>query len=57
MRTKNSSINKASKRLGISWHTLKRWIKLGKVEVFLLPNGRVLIPEREVKKLERDIYE
>jgi|Deesub1362A_J573_1020465.scaffolds.fasta_scaffold00845_5 excisionase family DNA binding protein len=42
----------ASKLLGISFRTLKRWIYKGKIKAEKLPNGRYIISKDEIEKLK-----
>ena len=41
----------ASKRLGIHYVTLKRWIYSGKIRAVRTPTGRWMIPESEVERI------
>ncbi|MCE4599620.1 MAG: IS607 family transposase [Desulfurococcales archaeon] len=41
----------ASKRLGIHYVTLKRWIYSGKIRAVRTPSGRWMIPEGEVERI------
>ncbi len=41
----------ASKRLGIHYVTLKRWIYSGKIRAVRTPSGRWMIPESEVERI------
>ena len=37
--------------LGVSRHTVVKWIKEGRIRAIRLPSGRYRIPESEVKKI------
>ena len=46
----------ASRRLGIHYVTLKRWIYSGKIRAVRTPSGRWMIPESEIERISRGEY-
>jgi putative resolvase len=45
------STGKATKLLGISFITIKRWIYAGRIKAIRTPTKRYLIPESEIRRL------
>jgi len=37
--------------LGVSRHTVAKWIREGRIKAITLPSGRYRIPESEVRKI------
>lgn len=50
--TEMYTTGEASKRLGVSFLTVKRWVYSGKLKAIRMPSGRWMIPEVEVRRLK-----
>lgn len=44
----NLSAPQAARQIGVTTATVRQWARDGKIEVIVLPSGRILIPQRVV---------
>ena len=51
MQEKMFSTGEAGKLLGVSYVTVARWIRAGKLRAIKLPSGHYRVPESEIKRL------
>ena len=48
------NLTKASARIGVHPNTLRRWIRLGKVQASKAINGQFMIPASEVERIQAE---